>query len=56
MKRQKRTILRDAQAGLKDRGDIVVTLQQGEKKSGIQLDIKSRVINMFGQQIRESVL
>ena len=49
-------ILREAQAGLQDKGDVVVQLKPGEDRSGIQLDIESKVMSMFGEQIRASVL
>ncbi len=50
------TILREAQAGLQDKGDVVVRLKPGDAHSGIRLDIESKVMSMFGDQIRASVL
>jgi citrate lyase subunit gamma (acyl carrier protein) len=49
-------ILREAQAGLQDKGDVVVRLKPGDAQSGIRLDIESKVMSMFGDQIRASVL
>jgi citrate lyase subunit gamma (acyl carrier protein) len=49
-------ILREAQAGLQDKGDVVVRLKPGDAQSGIGLDIESKVMSMFGDQIRASVL
>jgi citrate lyase subunit gamma (acyl carrier protein) len=49
-------ILRQAQAGLQDKGDVVVCLAPGADQSGIQLEIESKVMSMFGDQIRASVL
>ena len=56
MKSQARVIYRETQAGLDDRGDVVVYLSPDEKGTGVQLDIESRVMSMFGDQIRASVL
>ena len=49
-------ILREAQAGLQDKGDVVVHLKPGDAQSGVRLDIESKVMSMFGDQIRASVL
>lgn len=49
-------ILREAQAGLQDKGDVLVRLKPGDAQSGIRLDIESKVMSMFGDQIRASVL
>jgi citrate lyase subunit gamma (acyl carrier protein) len=49
-------ILREARAGLEDRGDVVVCVSPEEEKGGIQLEIESTLISMFGDQIRASVL
>ena len=49
-------ILSDAQAGLQDKGDVVVRLKPGANHSGIRLDIESKVMSMFGEQIRASVV
>ena len=56
MKSQARIIYREAKAGLDDRGDVVVHLSPAEKGTGVQLDLESRVMSMFGDQIRASVL
>ncbi len=49
-------IWREASAGLRDKGDVVVRLLPAADKSGIQLDIESKVMSMFGNQIRATVL
>lgn len=49
-------ILRKAQAGLQDKGDVVVRLTPAPDQSGISLDIDSKVMSLFGEQIRASVL
>jgi citrate lyase subunit gamma (acyl carrier protein) len=49
-------ILREAQAGLQDKGDVVVRLAPAEAQSGVHLEIESKVMSMFGDQIRASVL
>jgi citrate lyase subunit gamma (acyl carrier protein) len=49
-------ILRKSQAGLQDKGDVVVRLEPAADRSGISLDIESKVMSMFGEQIRASVL
>ncbi len=49
-------ILRQAKAGISDKGDVVVQVEPSEAGSGINLDIKSKVMAMFGKQIRASVL
>lgn len=49
-------ILRQSEAGLQDKGDVVINLGPGVKGSGVQLDIESKVMSLFGPQIRESVL
>lgn len=51
-----RKIFREAEAGLQDKGDVVIHLKPGPDRSGIQLDIKSKVMALFGDQIRASVL
>ncbi len=51
-----RKIFREAKAGLQDKGDVVIHLKPGPDGSGIQLDIKSKVMALFGSQIRASVL
>jgi citrate lyase subunit gamma (acyl carrier protein) len=56
MKSQTRVIYRETKAGLDDRGDVVVCLSPAEKGTGVQLEIESRVMSMFGDQIRASVL
>lgn len=49
-------ILRTAQAGLQDKGDVLVRLKPAAAESGVQLAIESNVMSMFGDQIRASVL
>jgi citrate lyase subunit gamma (acyl carrier protein) len=49
-------ILREASAGLPIKGDVLVRLSPAPAESGIQLDIESKVMSMFGDQIRASVL
>jgi citrate lyase subunit gamma (acyl carrier protein) len=49
-------ILREAKAGLDDRGDVLVFLSPGEWSSGIQIEIESTLMSLFGDQIRASVL
>jgi citrate lyase subunit gamma (acyl carrier protein) len=49
-------ILREAKAGLDERGDVRVCLTPGEENSGIQIEIESTLMSLFGDQIRASVL
>ena len=49
-------IIREAKAGLDDRGDVLVCLYPGEAGSGIQIEIESTLMSLFGDQIRASVL
>jgi citrate lyase subunit gamma (acyl carrier protein) len=49
-------ILRAAKAGFVDKGDVAVHLKPAAAGSGVQLDIDSKVMSMFGEQIRASVL
>lgn len=56
MENTAKKILRQAQAGLQDKGDVVVRLEPAAEGSGISLDIESKVMSMFGEQIRTSVL
>ena len=49
-------ILREAKAGLDERGDVVVCLSPAEENSGVQIDIESTLMSMFGDQIRASAL
>jgi citrate lyase subunit gamma (acyl carrier protein) len=51
-----RKILHESEAGLQDKGDVVIQLKPGADGSGIQLDIESKVMALFGEQIRSSVL
>ena len=51
-----RKIFSEAEAGLKDKGDVVIYLKPAPDGSGIQLDIKSKVMALFGDQIRTSIL
>jgi len=56
MQSQARGIYRESKAGLDDRDDVVVHLFPAAKGTGVQLEIESRVMSMFGDQIRASVL
>lgn len=49
-------ILREGKAGLDERGDVLVCLSPGELNSGIQIEIESTLMSLFGDQIRASVL
>ena len=49
-------ILREAKAGLDERGDVLVCLSPGELNSGVQIEIESTLMSLFGDQIRASVL
>ena len=49
-------ILREAKAGLDERGDVLVCLSPGRENSGIQIDMESTLMSMFGDQIRASAL
>lgn len=49
-------ILRPSEAGLQDKGDVVIRLKPGARGSGVLLDLESKVMSLFGPQIRESVL
>jgi citrate lyase subunit gamma (acyl carrier protein) len=56
MARQGTRILRASEAGLDEKGDIVVCLSPGMENSGIQIEMESTVKSLFGDQIRASVL
>lgn len=49
-------ILREARAGLDERGDVLVCLSPEEANSGVQIEIESTLMSLFGDQIRASVL
>ena len=49
-------ILREAKAGLDERGDVLVCLSPGELNSGVQIEIESTLMSLFGDQIRASAL
>lgn len=49
-------ILREAKAGLDERGDVLVCLSPAEENSGVQIDMESTLMSLFGDQIRASVL
>ena len=53
---QSARILREAKAGLVERGDVLVCLSPAEENSGMQIDIESTLMSMFGDQIRASAL
>lgn len=56
MASQSAKILREAKAGLVERGDVFVCLSPAEENSGLQIDIESTLMSMFGDQIRASAL
>jgi citrate lyase gamma subunit len=56
MKSEAKRVLREAKAGLNDKGDLVVHLKPAGDQSGVQLDIESKGMSLFGEQIRASVL
>jgi citrate lyase subunit gamma (acyl carrier protein) len=49
-------VLHEAKAGLVERGDVFVCLSPAEENSGMQIDIESTLMSMFGDQIHASVL
>ena len=49
-------ILREAKAGLDERGDVLVCLSPADENSGVQIDLESTLMSLFGDQIRASVL
>ena len=49
-------LLREARAGFVDKGDVAVHLRPDHAQKGVSLDIKSKVVSMFGDSIRSSVL
>jgi citrate lyase subunit gamma (acyl carrier protein) len=49
-------ILREAKAGLDERGDVLICLSPAEENSGVQIDMESTLKSLFGDQIRTSVL
>jgi len=49
-------ILREAKAGLDERGDVLVCLSPGELNSGVQIEIESTLMSLIVDQIRASVL
>jgi len=49
-------IFREAKAGLDERGDVLVRLSPAEENSGVQIDLESTLLSLFGDQIRASVL
>ncbi|MFV0438785.1 MAG: citrate lyase subunit gamma [Desulfopila sp.] len=50
-----RTICREAEAGLHDKGDVVILLRPTPPGSGVTIAVDSRVMTLFGEQIRASV-
>jgi citrate lyase subunit gamma (acyl carrier protein) len=56
MGNETRKIIREAQAGHPDKGDVVIQVKPGPDGSGIQMDIISKVMALFGDQIRASVM
>ena len=49
-------ILREAKAGLDERGDVLVCLSPGELNSGVQIEIESTLMSLFGDQILASAV
>ncbi len=49
-------ILREAKAGLDERGDVLVCLSPADESSGVQIDIESTLMSLFGDQIRSSAM
>jgi citrate lyase subunit gamma (acyl carrier protein) len=47
-------ILREAKAGLDERGDVLVCLSPAEENGGLHIDIESTLMSLFGDQIRAS--
>ena len=56
MAAQTARILREAKAGLDERGDVLVCLSPAEENSGVQIDIESTLMSLFGDQIRASAV
>jgi citrate lyase subunit gamma (acyl carrier protein) len=56
MARQTVRVFHEAKAGLDERGDVLVCLSPAEENSGVQIDIESTLMSMFGDQIRASAL
>jgi citrate lyase subunit gamma (acyl carrier protein) len=56
MTMQSARVLREAKAGLEERGDVLVCLSPADEGSGVQVDIESTLMTLFGEQIRASVL
>jgi len=53
---QPQRILREAEAGMLDKSDVLIKLRPGASGSGMQLDIESKVMALFGDQIKTSVV
>lgn len=53
---RRRTILREAEAGLQDKGDLLVRIEPDPTCSGIKLELRSKVMSLFGEQIRKTIL
>jgi citrate lyase subunit gamma (acyl carrier protein) len=49
-------ILREARAGLDERGDVLVCLSPADKNSGVHIDMDSTLMSLFGDQIRASAV
>jgi citrate lyase subunit gamma (acyl carrier protein) len=47
-------VLRKAEAGLDERGDVLVCISPAEENSGVQIDLESTLMSLFGDQIRSS--
>lgn len=49
-------VLREAEAGLHDKGDVFVRVEPRPQGSGMKLRLTSKVMSLFGDQIRNTVL
>jgi citrate lyase subunit gamma (acyl carrier protein) len=49
-------ILREANAGLDERGDVLVCLSPAGESGGIQINVESTLMSLFGDQIRASAV
>ena len=50
------TVVKTAQAGTLESGDVVVTLAPATEGSGIVLDIESLVLLQYGEAIRQTAM
>lgn len=56
MKNHNKKIIREAQAGMIDKGDVLIRIKPAAIGAGVQMDHQSKVLSLFGDQIRTSVL